>query len=597
MLDKPKSISLCFIGSNDSVDEQILAIKDLEEEFEVEIWKRSERYPGIYHSYSQIINEAVCDTTNEFMFFINPKVSNITVHDIYSMLHDLLNGFCWSSRIAFGLFGTTKELFRRVGLMDERFIGSEYEDDDFSLRLKIFNKAIIWKYDYSRYPDHPKGSPLPNMRGASASIFQQKWNRLETNEDVYLLDKKYANEKNLPTRIKLEYRDDIYKSWLDYSKSEIQENSHVGIRGKFAHIFLDERGEEIIRCDSKILITSQQRGLRVELLCPVETKIFVIATKAIDGEERTVTARKEIKSNTWNLGFLEEEGPYEIKIFHEGEKIYHNKKYYEESEILLEIGLRITKKIGDFSTSKRISPNPRIRLVHLLLDPKEPQDIPEDLWNSRMEKQKKSQDLFSKLDSKIDYFPLFTKLNRTEIPRESCADPDIINYSKELVNNPPVLSYGHYGAYVAHRTAIMEYFDGDLDGLIVLEGDVVFDCTEKEIADWFFKALDFSLLNDGSLVTFGKVSFGTASEASIRDTRIPMGDFTKIDHFLCAHCYMITKKEREQIQSKLLNTGWHAWDIWLYWNYDKRVPIYSSIIPLVREPDGMSMIDYTKKEN
>jgi len=58
---------------------------------------------------------------------------------------------------------------------------------------------------------------------------------------------------------------------------------------------------------------------------------------------------------------------------------------------------------------------------------------------------------------------------------------------------------------------------------------------------------------------------------------------------------MIFESEKESIQSKLANSGWHAWDIWLYWNYDTRVPIFSTLEPIVHEPEGYSVIDYQKK--
>ena len=58
---------------------------------------------------------------------------------------------------------------------------------------------------------------------------------------------------------------------------------------------------------------------------------------------------------------------------------------------------------------------------------------------------------------------------------------------------------------------------------------------------------------------------------------------------------MIFKKEQENIKYKLKTSNWHAWDIWLFWNYDKRVKMYSHKKRLVTESDGYSAIDFTDK--
>lgn len=237
---------------------------------------------------------------------------------------------------------------------------------------------------------------------------------------------------------------------------------------------------------------------------------------------------------------------------------------------------------------------PRIKICHLLLDPNEPQDIPQEKWDSVMSKQNASIAAFGKIASNFAcYSQIYSVVNRTDLPSDNCAQPEIINRSKEFINIPPVLSYGHYGAYVAHRSAIEDF--GNYDALIVVESDVVYDLSPDEFTKKIYDAYEFGLLRSGSLFTFGAVSYGTASRASISDTAIHMGDYKQIDHFLCAHCYMVFRSERESIQYKLLNSGWHAWDIWLYWNYDTRVPIFATSAPIVHEPEGYSVIDYGKK--
>lgn len=237
---------------------------------------------------------------------------------------------------------------------------------------------------------------------------------------------------------------------------------------------------------------------------------------------------------------------------------------------------------------------PRIKICHLLLDPNQPQDIPAERWSSVMEKQNASIAAFEKISSNFAcYSKMYSVVNRTELPSENCAQPEIINTSKEFANVPPVLSYGHYGAYVAHRSAVEDF--GNYDAILVIESDVVYDESPEEMVNEIYDAYEFGVQRSGAMFTFGAVSYGTASRASVSDTAIYMGKYKQIDHFLCAHCYMVFSSEKESIQNKLKNSGWHAWDIWLYWNYDTRVPIFATSAPLVHEPVGYSVIDYEEK--
>lgn len=240
----------------------------------------------------------------------------------------------------------------------------------------------------------------------------------------------------------------------------------------------------------------------------------------------------------------------------------------------------------------------KIKIAHLLLNPFNREDIPEELWSSRMDKQSISVDRWRSLSNRFHaYCEIYSDINRTHLPYDGCAEPYIINPTKELNLAPPVLSYGHYGAYMAHRNAIMNEFGEDIDALLVVEGDVSFSVSPEQMAAEIHKAADFALVNGGSMVTFGNVSYGIGSQAAHSETAVDLGEYKKIDHFLCAHCYLIMKSERNAIKEKLTTTGWHAWDIWLYWNYDRRVSIFAPHTPLVHEPEGASMIDYVNRSS
>jgi hypothetical protein len=237
----------------------------------------------------------------------------------------------------------------------------------------------------------------------------------------------------------------------------------------------------------------------------------------------------------------------------------------------------------------------KIKICHLLLDPKYPQDIPQEKWNSVMDRQNASILAFKKIASSFAcYSQMYSLVNRTELPSENCIEPEIINTDKEFINKPPVLSYGHYGAYVAHRTAIENF--GNYDAILIIESDAVYDISPDQMIKEIYDAYEFGIERSAAMFTFGAVMYGLGSRASISDTAIQIGKYKQIDHFLCAHCYMIFSSEKVNIQNKLINTGWHAWDIWLYWNYDTRVPIFATEFPLAYQQIGYSVIDYGDKK-
>lgn len=237
---------------------------------------------------------------------------------------------------------------------------------------------------------------------------------------------------------------------------------------------------------------------------------------------------------------------------------------------------------------------PKIRVVHLLLDSNEPEDLPLDRWSSTIEKQNFSIQCWEGMKHKFfDYVPRYTKVNRTELPRENCKDPDIINDSKELINKPPILSYGHYGAYKAHTQGILENFSEDIDALIIVEGDAYTDLSPDEFYDKVVESYYLSMNNDYRFVTYAGVSYMSGGEwwKLSKD----LGDWIQVPHFLLGTTYMIMKSESEGIIDKIHNTGWHSPDFWLAWNYHNRVKMLATKIPIVYQKEGYSVLDYLEK--
>jgi hypothetical protein len=236
-----------------------------------------------------------------------------------------------------------------------------------------------------------------------------------------------------------------------------------------------------------------------------------------------------------------------------------------------------------------------LKLVHLLLDPNYPADIPQDKWNSIMKKQNDSIESIGKIKSYFkSYTQQFSRINRTELPKETCAVPEMVQEKLNDNINDVAISYGHYGAFKAHERAVKNEFSDDVDGIIIFEGDVILDVEPDEFINSIINSYKFGLRNDASFITFGELKLGIRAEDPWKEIK-DLGDFIEVPHFLCCHSYLIFKKEQENIKYKLNTSKWHAWDIWLFWNYDRRVKMYSHKKRLVTESDGYSAIDFTDK--
>jgi hypothetical protein len=341
MISKPKSISICFIGGDLSITKnQEISLFNLKNSYFVEFLHRGHKWENSYLSFSQIVNEFLVESKNEFIVFINPKV-NPTPEQVEDLIQKLCSGFCWASRINFGFWASTKELFRNIGLMDERFIGGEYEDNDLIIRLKEFGKAIYWEYKLDEYPSSLT-FPYSGDRGISKSIFSEKWIELD---DEIRIDKN-VKEKQFPLSIKLDRRVDIYNSWLDIDKSEfINPFDFSGLNQFKKNIVRVDCEYDVIYSKCNIKLKCENSSIFIEFICGEHTAISVCLINSHD--QRLCSGPKSIMSNTWNHSpiFDYTEEFIEIKIFHCGNKIYHNKFIQIPFDIDLNFGLKIKKRI------------------------------------------------------------------------------------------------------------------------------------------------------------------------------------------------------------------------------------------------------------
>lgn len=237
---------------------------------------------------------------------------------------------------------------------------------------------------------------------------------------------------------------------------------------------------------------------------------------------------------------------------------------------------------------------PKIRVVHLLMDPNSPEDIPSDKWNSTVSKQEFSISCWENMkDVFFDYVPRYTKVNRTELPYDNCMDPEILNSSKELSHNHPTLSYGHYGAYKAHTQGILENFTDDIDALIIAEGDSFTDLSPQDFYNKVIESFNLSQILDTKIISYSGPFHISGIDWWAMTTKI--GGWLKAPHFLLGTTYMIMKSEKEDIINCINNVPWHSPDFWLGWICHDRLDVLVSTSPIVYQKEGYSVLDYLEK--
>jgi hypothetical protein len=235
------------------------------------------------------------------------------------------------------------------------------------------------------------------------------------------------------------------------------------------------------------------------------------------------------------------------------------------------------------------------KLVHILLDPNEPKDIPLESWKSTVNKQLQSRNCWANIKHKFtNYVPRFNVLNREELPADNCLDPDIINPSKDLIHEPPVLSYGHYGCYKSNRDAIIEEFDDDMDLMILIGGDVVTDLSPDEFYDKVMEAYELGIAHNADMINLNEPVYLSGGEWW--NDSINMGNWVKVPHFMVGDVILIFRSFRDRLINDLKTRGWHSFDLWMAWTYSNKAVQFTANKNLAYQVEGYSVLDYQEKD-
>jgi hypothetical protein len=312
MIEHPKKIAICFMSYDKDIAEK--QSEDLRTglNFETEKYYRYQKNPHQYQTFSQMINEAIDDTESEFMVFVNPKTV-VSPEGLNFIIDKLCNGYCFASIFGFAYFGMTKELVRNIGMLDENFLGSEYEDDDYIIRMRIANKAVWWGQDWSTYNFFK--SKCPPNRGSSLTTFWRKW-RWKNNT---LISSKESKKIKYISKRHSTQKEEIRSSWKEFSESW----GEGGIWDKINLCKIEETdfSEFLVDSEMKIKI-SYGENLFIEMISEVETAISYFVVKP-NSEGRTPINMNLVYNNSWYKIPLEE-NQVELRLYHDGNLVYLN---------------------------------------------------------------------------------------------------------------------------------------------------------------------------------------------------------------------------------------------------------------------------------
>jgi len=315
MIDIPKKITINFNGfEHEIVQKQVQSIDKNQLLFDTEFIFSNDIQNKMYVSFSQMINEAINRSKNEFIIFINPKVK-IKSSELNDIIIKLCDGYCFVSKIGLAFFGITKELIRNIGLLDENLIGGNYEDDDLFIRLKIFGKKIYWGHNFENYNLYHSYNNI--NRGSSHSYFVKKWNY--KNNEIFL--KKDRDEKRL---LDYERKDYIRKSWKTFDESYLEGH----LVSKYDKVKINDFDNKTVIKNSNFKVNFDLNENYFYVLLESESNIMGISVMLTTTHDRgrIPVCNPFLYNNTWYRYDLSDYDDYsfEIRIYLDGNSIYVN---------------------------------------------------------------------------------------------------------------------------------------------------------------------------------------------------------------------------------------------------------------------------------
>ena len=181
----------------------------------------------------------------------------------------------------------------------------------------------------------------------------------------------------------------------------------------------------------------------------------------------------------------------------------------------------------------------KIKIVHLLN-------------NIDSEREKASINSLKQLENfGLRYEQKITPLYKDKPPIENCNRPSQVSE----IAGEYLLSPGHYGCYLAHKNAIIEALNDDVDAIFLNESDSILQFEAEEMYEKIYEAYDLCIKYDLAYISFGK---------QIKDYphKNLENDLYAAERLVETHCMLISKSKLQYLKNKFETCPWDTADLW-----------------------------------
>ena len=217
-----------------------------------------------------------------------------------------------------------------------------------------------------------------------------------------------------------------------------------------------------------------------------------------------------------------------------------------------------SKKI-EFETVKKVIDNlidslreiKKIKIVHL-----------QTTINSETEKKSRKQFDGFNFDG-LKYVLNINKPYEGKEYQNNCLYPGLVSNGPEDTR-PDKLIDKHYGCYDSHKKAFINEFDGDLDFLIICEGDVKLEVPSDLFYDTIMRIANIMDVEDIAYFSFGDKSTLETKVLQSNEISVPKNQTLCYitDKIIGIQCVMFNKKHRDIFKNSFLNEPWYVADGW-----------------------------------
>lgn len=211
-----EDVTVCLhCGSRpDIVERQTQELKGLGDYYNITWNNRIDRYPYAYPSYSELINDAIATSKDEFIIFVNDRCFP-TVDEGRKMLNHLQEGYAASFLWNVAYMAFSKELVRKIGWWDQRFVNGGWEDRDWMIRIAESNLKMYESQESNYSYDWKSPLQVDDYCALSTPHFNNKWHI-----DVSKIIRRIKEERYTQLENSLrEARPDISETWDTWDKS------------------------------------------------------------------------------------------------------------------------------------------------------------------------------------------------------------------------------------------------------------------------------------------------------------------------------------------------------------------------------------------